>query len=47
MLNKIIIRNRDNRTNKLENLSDENILNTPRDIVNEFNKYFIEVGLHP
>ena len=45
VLNKILNRNRDSTTKKLEMLYDgNNILNTHRDIANGFNKYFVEVG---
>ena len=45
VVNIIINSNRDNTTNKLQLLSDGgSILSIPRDIVNGFNKYFMEVG---
>ena len=44
ILNNILNRNRDSTTKKFEILYDgNNILYTPRDIVNGLNKYFVEV----
>ena len=45
VLNKILSKNKDDSKNRLKCIFDgETVFNTPKEIVNGFNKYFTEVG---